>query len=129
MARALSGRLPYAPTPEEEGALFETYLLHELRAYLSYSGLGYPLHDFRTHDDVEVDVVLETTKGFVALELKCTPEWRSRYSAGFRRLSAELPGVRCIGVFAGSRAQRTDGVEILPYGELLAALWEGAIIS
>ncbi|MDX2020440.1 MAG: DUF4143 domain-containing protein [Deltaproteobacteria bacterium] len=52
VARTLTGRLAYPPTPEEFGPLFETWLLHEIRAYLSYAGLSYPLQFFRTHDHV-----------------------------------------------------------------------------
>lgn len=128
VARALSGRLPYPPTTEELGTLFETYLLHELRAFLSYSALGYPPHFFRTHDGVEVDVLLETTRGFVALEFKSATEWRSAWSAGFRRLREELPQVRCVGVFLGERAQKGDGFEVLPYRQFLSALWDGSLI-
>jgi hypothetical protein len=69
---ALSGRLPYKPTSEELNTLFETYILHELRAWLSYTGLGFPLSYFRTHDDVEVDVLLEDSRGYVAIEIKST---------------------------------------------------------
>lgn len=43
VARALSGRLPYPPLPEERGALLETLIHKELSDYLEYSGLGYPL--------------------------------------------------------------------------------------
>lgn len=128
VARALSGRLPYPPTPEEIGTLFETYLLHELRAYLSYTGLGYPLHFFRTHDNVEVDVLLETAKGYVALEFKAATEWRSAWNSGFKRVREELDGVRCIGVFTGARAQRGEGYEVLPYQRFLSELWEGELI-
>lgn len=128
VARALSTRLPYPPTPEEQGPLFETYLLHELRAYLSYSGLGYPLHYFRTHDAVEVDVLLETAKGYLALEFKCSKDWRASYNAGFRRISDELKGVRCVGVFTGARSQRGECGEVLPYGVFLRALWEGSLL-
>ena len=43
VARALSGRLPYPPTPEEMGPLAETFVLNELRAWLGYSGADYRL--------------------------------------------------------------------------------------
>jgi predicted AAA+ superfamily ATPase len=128
VARALGGRLAYPATDEEQGTLFETYLLHELRAFLSYSGHKYPVHYFRTHDGVEVDVLLEDARGLLALEFKSAPNWRSSWGAGFRRLREELKGVRTIGVFTGKRAQVSDGASILPYGEFLSRLWNGALI-
>ncbi len=129
VARALSGRLPWPPTPEEEGTLFETYLLHELRAFLSYSGLKYPVSYFRTHDGVEVDVVLETAKGYLALEFKCARDWRASHQSGFRRLKEELRGLRCVGVFTGERRQKADASEVLPYAAFLKALWDGTLIT
>ncbi len=128
VARSLSGRLAYPPTPEEFGVLFETYLLHELRAYLSYRGKSYPLAYFRTHDAVEVDLVLETERGFVALEFKSAAHWRTSFNSGFRRLSEELPGVTCVGVFSGPRPLKTEHGEVLPYAEFLRRLWSDALI-
>jgi predicted AAA+ superfamily ATPase len=128
VARTLSRRLAYPPTPEEYGTLFETMLFHELRAYLSYEQLQYPLSYFRTHDDVEADVVLETQQGFVALEFKASNEWRTSFNAGFNRLREELPGITCVGVFTGARAQKGEGYTVLPWTEFLAALWGGALI-
>ena len=128
VARSLSGRLPYPPTPEELGTLFETYLLHELRAYLSYRGLKYPLAYFRTHDAVEADVLLETQNGFVALEFKSAAQWRSSFNAGFRRIRDELKGVTCIGVFTGPRRLKTELGEVLPYAEFLERLWDDRLI-
>lgn len=128
VARALSGRLAYPPTPEELGALFETWLLHELRAFLSYAGLSYPLSYFRTQNGVEVDVVFETRRGHMALEFKSSREWRSSWGSGFRRLREALPGVKCVGVFGGSRPQKSDGYEVWPYAQFLERLWGGSLI-
>lgn len=128
VARTLTRRLSYPPTPEEFGTLFETHLLHELRAYLSYSELNYPISYFRTHDDVEADVVLETQKGFVALEFKASDDWRNSFNAGFKRLRDALPNVTCIGVFTGERAQKGDGYSVMPYAEFLEALWADQLI-
>jgi predicted AAA+ superfamily ATPase len=129
VARALTGRLAYPPTPEEFGFLFETFMLGELRAFLSYSGLSYPPQFFRTHDAVEVDVMLETRKDFLAIEIKSAPTWHKTAAAGFRRLRDELPKVKCVGVFTGDRRQSHDGYDVWPYGEFLKALWDGKIIA
>jgi predicted AAA+ superfamily ATPase len=124
VARALSARLPYRPTQEEMGAIFETYVLHELRAFLSYTERAYPLYFFRTHDDVEVDVIFEAADGLVALEIKASRTWRGEFDKGFRRIRSELDGVRCIGVYNGERRLQHDDVAVYPYGEFLEALWE-----
>ena len=86
VARALSGRLPYPPTAEEAGTLLETYLLHELRAFLAYTGRHYRLNFWRTYDGAEVDVLCETEGGFVAIEIKAAAHWEKRFNRGLHRL-------------------------------------------
>jgi uncharacterized protein len=128
VARVLSGRLPYKPTPEEFGFLFETYLLHELSAYLGYRDLDYPLSYFRTHDAVEVDLLLETQRGHLALEFKSTSEWKNSYMSGFNRIRSELKDVHCIGIYAGTHVRKVDGIEVLPYELFLQRLWADDIL-
>ena len=124
VARALSGRLPYSPATEEMGAILETYVLHEVSAFLSYSERDYPLYFFRTHDDVEVDLLFEAADGLVAIEIKASRTWRGEFQKGFRRITSELPNVRCIGVYTGDRRLVHDDVTVYPYGQFLEALWE-----
>ena len=97
--------------------------MHELRAHLSFREKSYPLAYFRTHDAVEVDVIFETAKGFVALEFKSAPQWRSGFNAGFKRINEELKRVTCIGVYAGARKLKSEYGEVLPYPEFLKRLW------
>jgi predicted AAA+ superfamily ATPase len=131
VCRALSERLPYPPTEEEAGFLFETWLFNELRAYLSYSGLDYPLHYWSSYDRVEVDFLLETPKGYVAIEAKSTAAWREAYQRGLRRLRDELGGgkVRCLGVYTGPRAADFGGIAVLPCLEFVKRLWAGELIA
>ena len=84
---------------------------------------------FKTHDDVEVDLLLETRRGFLAIDFKCSKDWRSTWNTGLRRIGEELRGVRRIGVFAGTREQGADGIEIWPYQRFLRALWDGSLIQ
>lgn len=129
VARTLTGRLAYPPTGEEFGVLFETYLLHELRAWLSLTGRRYPLSFFRTHDEVEVDVLFESARGHVAIEMKSAKRWRGEFAKGLRRVKEEIPGCRCLGVYAGERALRFEEIEVLPYPRFLARLWSGDLFD
>ena len=128
VARALSGRLPYPPTSEELGSLAETFLLHELRAYLAYTGLDYRLHFWRTHDGAEVDVLCEAANGFVALEIKSSTFWEKRFNRGLRRLREHLPSAHCYGVYFGERAALWDDVRVYPAMDFLKRLWDGDVI-
>ncbi|MBI5502884.1 MAG: ATP-binding protein [Deltaproteobacteria bacterium] len=131
VARALSGRLPYPPSPEETGPLLETFVLGELRAFLSYSGLNYPVHFWRTHDGAEVDFLLETRGGFLAIEVKSAARWDRRFLRGFRRIAELMSKTRptCVGVFLGPRALRLDGMRVLPLASFLRELWSGGLIA
>jgi len=95
VARALSGRLPYPPSPEELGPLLETVVLNEVRAFLSYSRLRYEVHFWRNHDGVEVDLSCETASGFVAVEVKAATMWQRRFASGLGAYGKNLLPGRC----------------------------------
>lgn len=130
VSRSLSGRLPYPPLPEEMGALMETYILHELRAYLEYSGLYYPIYFWSSHDQVEVDLFLETKKGYLAIEIKSSIRWDRSFNKGLNRIRDELgKKVKCIGIYRGNRALQSNQIPILPAMDFLKALWNGDLIK
>ena len=130
VARALSGRIAYPPSQEERGSLLETLLIGEVRAYVAYHRLRYPLHYWRTHDGVEVDLLCETRDGFVAVEVKASKRWDSRYNRGLNRLREELGAnrVTCYGVYEGERRASWGAVQVLPALEFLQLLWNGEVL-
>lgn len=130
VARHLAGYGHLQVHPEERGFLFETFLLHELRAYLHYRELDYPVSYWRTHDGAEVDFVIETPSGPVALEAKSGARWDRGFGSGLERFRREHPQLRAaFGVYAGSRAQLADGLRVLPWKAFLKELWNGAIVG
>lgn len=131
VARMLSGRLPYPPTTEEEGALFETFILNEVRAYFSYSNIRYPLHFWRSHDGVEVDLLCETKAGFVAIEIKAAERWDKRYNRGLARIRTEFApaDTTCFGIYRGTRSALWDDILILPAMDFLEKLWSGDVFQ
>jgi len=131
VVRALSGRLPYPATPEELGPLFECFILNEIRAYLHYTELDYPLYFWRSHGGVEVDILFETAEGFVAVELKHGSRWEKKFNRGMHRLLKEFgkKNVRCYGVFMGERPLMLDEVMIYPALDFLRCLWRGELVS
>ncbi len=127
ITRALSGRLPYPMQAEERGTLLETWIWHELRAYLSYTGKHYPLHFWSSRDGVEVDFFFETQTGYCAIEVKSASEWQSKYQRGLLRLREELgeKHVQLWGVYLGEHVQHHGAVTVLPVREFLHHLWQG----
>ncbi len=129
VARSISGRLPYPPTQEELGALTETVIITEVKAYLAYNRLRYEPHFWRTHDGTEVDLLVETKRGFTAVEIKASTQWQRRYNSGLQRLKSALPEVSAYGVYRGDRRATVDGVRVLPLRDFLSDLWDGMIIE
>jgi predicted AAA+ superfamily ATPase len=132
VARQLAGRGHVDVHPEERGFLFETYLLHELRAFLHYRDLEYPVHYWRTHDGAEVDFVIETSDGGVVLvEAKSGDRWDRKFNGGLARFRAEHPRLKtaAVGVYAGERALVEDGLRVLPWDRFLAELWAGELVK
>ena len=130
VARASSGRLPYPPTPEETGPLLETLVWRELRTYVQYCNLHYPLFYWRNYSGAEVDLLCETGNGFVAVEIKSSRRWDRRFGRGFRHLERELgqDRLRCFGVYLGERPAQFGRVTVLPCLEFLRRLWAGDIV-
>lgn len=130
VARALSGRLPYPPFQEELGSLLETFILHEVRAYLSYSKLYYPIHYWSSHYGVEVDLFCETKEGYLAMEIKSTSRWDNKFNRGLVRIREEMgtASVRCLGIYMGKREMYFDNIQVMPLPDFLKALWAGEII-
>ena len=130
VARVLTGRLPYPATSEELGPLAETFILTELRAFLSYSALDYVLRFWRSYDGTEVDVLCETIDGFIALEIKASSRWEKRFNRGLHRVRDELGAsrTRCYGIYLGQRKAMWDDVQVLPALDFLKRLWHGEII-
>lgn len=130
VARALTGRLPYPPTREELGPLLETFILHELRAYLSYSGRAYTLHFWRTYDGAEVDILCETTEGYRAIEIKAASRWEKRFNRGLHRVRDAIGAGKtsCYGVYLGEQHALWDDIEVMPVIDFLKRLWNREIL-
>lgn len=131
VVRALSGRLPYPPTPEESGPLFECFILNELRAYMHYTELDYPLYFWRSRHGLEVDILFETANGYIAIELKNGSRWEKKFNRGMHRLSEELgkDRVKCFGVFTGEKQLLIDDVMVYPALDFLKLLWGNELVS
>jgi len=131
VVRALSGRLPYPPSPEEMGPLLETYLFNEIRAYLEYTGKRYPMYFWQSYDGVEVDFICETLKGFVGIEIKASQRWERRFSRGLARLADDLgnDNLTSYGIFRGERSLVAHNkITVLTVTDFLERLWSDEIL-
>lgn len=109
---------------ERLGALLETFVAMELRKQSGWSDVDARMSHYRSHDDTEVDLVLEDrTGGIVGIEVKASAAVRSSDFKGLRRL-AERVGPRWVrGVIlylGGEGTAFGDRLAAVP----LTAIWE-----
>jgi predicted AAA+ superfamily ATPase len=109
------------------GKTFEQFILQELRAHASYTGLYYPVAYWRTSSGFEVDFVL--AQGEVVVEVKSSANPTADHLKGIRAFKEEFRAHRYLVVSLVARARRTeDGIEVLPWHDFLSQLWDGTFM-
>ena len=108
-------------TSLERGQAFETWLLHELRAWIDYNQYDETLCYWRSQSGFEVDFLLGD---HTALEIKAKSWITGADLKGLHALRQEksFRNYLCIGL--EDRPRQLDGIDILPYGMFLDSLWQ-----
>ena len=131
VARILRNTMLRAVVGPEAGHLFETFIMNELRALLSYREMSLPLNFYRTRDGAEVDFVID--KGAIAIEAKISDNIRSADLRSLNSFLGEYPKAKAIVVCLEDRKRvvELDGhrVEIHPWRVFCEELWAGKIIT
>ncbi len=127
IVRVLSGKLRSTMENIDRGNLFETYLLHEIRAYIQYKKLGGELFYWRTTSGTEIDLIWNRDQDSIAFEFKTSSEWKPDYLKGFKSFSEARPLKRAIGVYLGEKSLKADAVEVYPIRNFLEKLWSDQI--
>lgn len=127
--RALAGRLREPLSDPERGHLLETYVFHELRAYLNRSGCGGQLAYWRTPAGSEVDFVWTRAAAAVGIEVKGATRWRQGDGAALKQLADAKHFKRVFGVYLGQESLRDGPALILPLREFLRRLAAGEVIG
>lgn len=102
------------------GPLHETWVVAELLKAIYHTGSGAGLSFYRTRDGAEVDLVVETTRGCVAIEIKSGATVAADFFTGFRPLQADLDDTLagCWLVYGGDRAEQRPEARVLPWSQL-----------
>jgi len=104
------------------GEAFETFLFHELKAYMDYRGGSGTLNFWRTQLGAEVDFVIN---GDIAVEVKATVMVDERDLKGMKALAGERSLRRQFIVSRDPERRRIGDIEVWPYLQFLRALWAG----
>jgi predicted AAA+ superfamily ATPase len=136
VARSAAGLLENEPEKEWLGRSFETLVLHELRSFLAYNQLNFPMFYYRTKNGVEVDFLIELKKAtlskpaeVITIEVKLANKWDSRWSA-LQPLSdtSNVKIVGSYGIYTGDKRLISNGMEIYPFDHFIRDLYQRKII-
>ncbi len=126
VTNALRESLSDPPTGAEKGALFEQWVIQEVRALLSYQNFEGSVAYWKARGGNEVDLIIARgRKPLLAVEIKSTTNPSSRDFAGLRSFAEEYPKVPKVLVTSQPRASLHDKVEALPYLEFFERLLSG----
>jgi predicted AAA+ superfamily ATPase len=129
VARALAGRLREPVDGLERGFLFETWMLHELRAAMASLNAGGQLHYWRTPSGTEVDFIWTRGGRAVGIEVKAGSTWRPEYSTALKGLVEQRVVQYAHGVYAGTSERKDGPLRVWPVLTFLRALAKGAIFA
>jgi uncharacterized protein len=129
IVRAITGRLRDPVGDEEQGRLLEGFILHEIRAYMSYQDCGGELSYWRTSDGAEVDLIWRRGDLVVGIEVKSAGKWIKKFQRGLRALGEVIPKLKKYGVYLGDNSLVFDDTSVFPLKFFLERLWEGKLIG
>lgn len=104
------------------GKAFESWAMHELKAYSEYRERGFDFSYWRLASGIEVDFVVDDMAAGV--EVKATSRIRPDRLNGLRQLAVDHPRVKKrVLVCLEPKARVVDGIEVLPWKTFRDRLW------
>ncbi len=130
VANALRESLTGPLAPESRGALFEQWVLNEIRAELSYQEFEGSFYFWRVRGGCEVDLLLARgSKPIAAIEIKHTSNPGPRHLTGLRSIAEEYPRLPRFLVCTVARPALADGVRVCGYAQFLDELGSGRLLK
>jgi predicted AAA+ superfamily ATPase len=121
VARQLQGRRDLPVRTAAFGEAFESYIFHELSAFIDYQADG-QLHYWRSKSKFEVDFILNNITG---IEVKAKNNVTHRDLKGIRALKEENLLKNYLVVSMEERPRTVENIQILPWETFLHSLWDG----
>ncbi len=107
----------------DTGALLEGFILHELRAAISYQRLGGELCYWSTPGSKEIDFVWVKGSKRVAVEVKNSRTWRAEYAKVLNEFLGQGQLTRGFVVYRGTERYRSGQVDGLPVEDFLSLVY------
>jgi predicted AAA+ superfamily ATPase len=137
VVRASGGLLNQNLESDFLGFQLETFVLGQIRAYLSQTNKFFPIYHYTISGSYNIDFVVQTRKPLmgkrgevICIEVKYGKKYRSDWAKGFRDFSSlskdSVKGQHII--YCGQDRLRDDGVDVWPVKDFFDALFKGKII-
>ena len=123
--RYLQNRSGLKKGSPEFGNAFETYIAHELKAFLNYKNKG-ELYYWRSKSGYEVDFIINDA---LAVEVKAKSNVTQRDLRGIIALKEEKKLAHYVVVSLEKRPRTVNGVDILPWEDFLTQLYSGGFLK
>ncbi len=107
----------------ETGALLEGYILHELRAAISYQNLGGEIFYWSIPGSKEIDFIWVKGSRRVAIGVKSSRGWRPQYAKTINELLDAGIVTRGFVVYRGKERYRSGNVDGLPVEDFLTLIY------
>ena len=120
IVRTLAGLLdvPLKPENYEFGNYFESFLINQIRTYLTYRGKQFKLSYLRSGDSAEVDLIIErSAQPTLFIEIKSATTINSSMLNNLKSLSSESKNSIPICLYRGTEKLEVNGISVLPWQE------------
>lgn len=134
VARSCAGLIREELDKSYVGYLFETYLLHEVRAYNEYAGKKRELFFYGINNSFEIDLIIQlkkktisTPEEVIAVEFKYQEKWKQGYNRPLNSFgdNSKIKVKKVMGVYCGKLKLVFDDIVVYPVEQFLELLWEG----
>ncbi len=126
VVNALCGRLNASLMPGTPlyGKLFEHFVILELRRLIGYREKEWGLSYWRTAHGAEVDLVLDTGRKLLAVEIKSSSNVRCQDLRGLNSFKEDHSNSELLCVCRADRPYKTNGIRCLPWQDFFAELFD-----
>jgi predicted AAA+ superfamily ATPase len=137
VVRAAAGLLNQSLESDYLGFMLETFLLGQIRSYLSFNQKFFPVFHYSLSGSYDVDFVVMTRKpvmkspgSFVNIEAKYSPRFRSEWVKSLNDFAKTCKAHKMTShiVYTGKDRMEVEGVQVWPVQKFLESLFSGQIL-
>lgn len=128
VVRAVRGLLHDGVADDERGRLLETFLVHEIRAAMSYQEVGGEISYWRSGAS-EIDLIYSRGKLHIGFEFKSSTTWRREYGSTVADLVEAKKLKRGYVIYRGKKREVNRGVVGLPVQDFLELLHSNKLFT